>query len=349
MRRCWQAYRMQNDTHQEAVACDLCGADDSTFLAAKNGFRLVRCRKCSLVYVNPRPRPVALEAQYSIDSYVHHQHERADDASWRPAALARLALIERHRSTKGGRLLDVGCSTGWFLSVASQGGWQATGIDVSPSAVAYNRARGLDARLATLERHEFGAPAFDVVTMFDSIEHMPSPMRALAAARELLTDDGLLVVTTPNIDGLLPATTYQMFCRTMGLWEHPTPPGHVYQFSSATLRAALGRAGFAPIHERTERIPLDHTVGELEDVFVGVLKQRGRHPADPGIVMEVDSTRPATSRASAAASPDRFGRIARRGVRGVARAASWALAGALSAPAPLLGRGDSLVVIAKKQ
>jgi len=78
-----------------------------------------------------------------------------------------------------------------------------------------------------------------------------------------------------------------------------------------------------------------------------VLKQRGRHPADPGIVM--DSTRQATSRASAAASPDRFGRIARRGVRGVARAASWALAGALSAPAPLLGRGDSLVVIAKKQ
>ena len=235
------------------------------------------------------------------------------------------------------------------MSVAAEGGWQATGIDVSPSAVAHNRARGLDARLATLERHEFGAPAFDVVTMFDSIEHMPSPMRALAAARELLTDDGLLIITTPNIDGLLPAATYQMFCRTMGLWEHPTPPGHVYQFSSATLRAALGRAGFAPIHERTERIPLDHTVGELEEVFIGALKQRGRHPSDPGIVIEMDSTPASASHARTASSPNLFGRFARRGIRGAARAASWALAGALSAPAPLFGLGDSLVVIAKKR
>jgi hypothetical protein len=111
----------------------------------------------------------------------------------------------------------------------------------------------------------------------------------------------------------------------------------------------LGRAGFAPIHERTERIPLDHTVGELEEVFIGALKQRGRQPSDPGIVVEMDSTRASASHARATSSLSPFGRIARRAVRRVARAASWALAGALSPPAPLFGLGDSLVVIAKKR
>src|SRR5689334_2404304 len=86
---------MHDAPSREVVACDLCGADDAAFLVAKNGFRVVRCRRCDLVYVNPRPRAAALHAQYSAATYVRHQEERADDLDWRPSARARLALIEQ--------------------------------------------------------------------------------------------------------------------------------------------------------------------------------------------------------------------------------------------------------------
>lgn len=338
---------MSSEFPREAVSCDLCGADDTIFLIVKNGFRVVRCRGCHLVYVNPRPDLKALESQYSIATYVEHQEERADDASWHPAALARLALVERHQPHKG-TLLDVGCSTGWFMNAASIGGWSVTGIDVSASAVARDRSRGLDAHVATLERHNLARGSFDVITMFDSIEHMPSPMRALRAARELLRENGLLVITTPNVDGLLPFLIYQLFGRTMGLWEHPTPPGHIYQFSGKTLAAALHRAGFDEIFRQTERIPLDHTVSELENVLVDALKRRGHRPPDPGPDLDLPAER--VPGAAAPGEPPRgFTRLARRMVRQVARAGSWAMACAIAAPAPMLGLGDSLLVLARKR
>ena len=343
---------MPTESQREAVPCDLCGHDDAMFLVVANSYRVVRCRSCRLVYVNPRPRTQALEAQYSADTYVEHQEERAEDASWRPAALARLALIEKHHPTKG-TLLDVGCSTGWFMSVAVAGGWRATGIDVSPSAVAQDRARGLDAHVATLESHAFAPKSFDVITMFDSIEHMPSPMRSLRAVHTLLADDGLLVITTPNIDGLMPRIIYQLFGRTMGLWEHPTPPGHIYQFSGATLADALERAGFAETYEETERIPLDYTVGQMENVLVEALKRRGRRPPDPGLNLDLPATPGTRDDGPSAGGSETASRgpvrLARLAVRSAARIAAWTMTAAIAAPAPLLGRGDSLLVLARKK
>lgn len=339
---------MSTESPRAAVSCDLCGADDTKFLIVKNGYRVVRCRRCDLVYVNPRPSPKALESQYSVETYVKRQEERADDVSWRPAALARLASIERYEPRKG-TLLDVGCSTGWFMSAASDGGWSVTGIDVSASAVAHNRAGGLDAHVATLECHNLAHGSFDVITMFDSIEHMPSPMRALRAAHEILGENGLLVITTPNVDGLMPFVVYQLFGRTMGLWEHPTPPGHVFQFSATTLTAALDRAGFEEIFRKTERIPLDHTASELENVLVDALKRRGRRPPDPGPDLDLPVARMNGGDGDHGGQPRGAARLARRMIRQVARVGSWAMACAIAAPAPMLGLGDSLLVFARKR
>ena len=219
-------------TMREPVACDLCGHDDTTHLVTKNSFRVVQCRACGLVYLNPRLTSDGLAAIYARQTFSADQVARAEDHGDRRDAVARLALIERHRPDRGA-IVDVGCSAGWFLRVASAAGWRATGLDVSPNAVAHCRRLGLDARVGTLERHELPAGVFDVVTMFDSLEHMPGPLAALHAARRLLSAGGLLVVTTPNIDGLFPRFTYQVFGRTLGAWEHPGPPGHVYQFGAA--------------------------------------------------------------------------------------------------------------------
>jgi SAM-dependent methyltransferase len=243
-------------------------------------------------------------------------------------------------------LLDVGCSAGWFMSVAEAGGWKATGFDVSAGSVAHCKARGYDARVATLDEHDLPAGSFDVVAMFDSIEHMPSPMAALRAAHALLADDGIVMITTPNIDGLFPRLTYQLFGRTFGAWEHPTPPGHIFQFGKKTLAAALDRTGFTMLHEKTEAIALDHTVGELEDALMEVLKGRNRRPDAATATADGDAP-PVPPKTPPAADPKV--RLMRRAVRQTVRTAAWALVGGLAAPAPLVGAGDSLVVIARKR
>jgi len=330
---------------REAVACDLCGKDDPAPLVTKNSYRVVRCRGCGLVYVNPRPSPTGLVALYDKETFHHHQVTRAEDLAWREQALARLALIDRHRPERGA-LLDVGCSAGWFLGIAEQGGWRVCGIDVAAGAVAYSRSKGFDARVATLESHDLKPSSFDAVTMFDSIEHMPSPSAALRAVHDLLADDGIVAITTPNVDGLFPRFTYQLLGRTFGGWEHPGPPGHVYQFGRRTLGAALDRAGFTVVHEETEAIALDHTVGALEDVVLDVLKGKIRRPtADDA---RVDIPAPPARAAATTTSPART-RFLRRALRRTVRTAAWALVGAVAAPAPLIGRGDSLVVIARKR
>jgi 2-polyprenyl-3-methyl-5-hydroxy-6-metoxy-1,4-benzoquinol methylase len=335
-----------------SVPCALCDVDDAEHLLTKSGHDLVQCRRCGLVYVNPPPPPSRLVELYSNETYEAHQRA-ADDAGVNAARdHARAALIARRHA--GRRLLDVGCSTGSFLRAARAHDFTVSGIDLGRGNIERARAAGFDVRLAVLEEAPFAPRSFDVITLFDSIEHMPAPIAALAAARELLADDGLLVITTPNVGGLLPQLTWQLFGRTLGAWEHPTPPHHLFQFSRSTLRGALEKAGFAEVWARTERIPIDYTASELCDALLAAAKQRiartslparqGARPAEAS--RESPDASLAGSRTTRPATATRF---VRRVIRGGVATASWLVAGTISPLADLLDRGDSMLVMARKR
>jgi 2-polyprenyl-3-methyl-5-hydroxy-6-metoxy-1,4-benzoquinol methylase len=344
-----------NSSPREVVACDLCGKDDAEPLLTKNSYRIVRCRACGLVYVNPRPRTTALAALYDEDSFQHNQATRAEDDAWRKIARARLDLIDREKPDRG-RLLDVGCSTGLFMDVAQEGGWKVSGIDLSVGSINYSKKRGFDARLATIETQDFAPGTFDAITMFDSIEHMPSPMRALRIVSSLLAPGGVVMITTPNIEGLFPQLTWKLLGRTVGAWEHPGPPGHIYQFGRSTMTAALDRTGFRILHDGTEPIPYDYTVGALVNSIYDSMKGKSHRPrpsdadvdlpppprgADPHGNGEPEPA----SNGDSSLSPSK---LARRALRATIRTAAWALVGGVSMPAAKLGRGDSLVMVARK-
>jgi 2-polyprenyl-3-methyl-5-hydroxy-6-metoxy-1,4-benzoquinol methylase len=337
----------------------LCDTDDTRHLVTKNALRVVQCRHCGLVYVNPRPAFDALTEIYAEDNYCQGQVSASADAQRLEQATQRLQLIEQHVGNgrravpeQRGHLLDVGCSTGIFLRAARDAGWQVSGIDVSAGAVYHARnAHKLDAHVRTLEDCDFSPSTFDVVTMFDSIEHVPQPVEALRVAHRILKDDGLLVITTPNVDGLFPRLTYQLLARTIGAWEHPTPPGHIYQFSRQTMRAALEKSGFQVAFCATEAIPAAYTVGKLEEAIVAALKKRGstsdaarpRQQVNGSMNQQtchIDSLthEPIDSRTS----------VLRRLLRLGVRVACWGLTLAVSVPAPLLNEGDSMIVFARK-
>jgi SAM-dependent methyltransferase len=302
----------------------------------KSGYDVLRCAACALVYVWPQPTAAELEAFYSAARY----HATADAAARRRYFAARLRQIERLVPRRG-RILDVGCAQGLFLEVARAEGWDTAGIDLDRKGVEAARARGLDVHQGELQPGGFPPQSFDVVTLFDLLEHVRDPRGLVAACREVLRPGGFLVVTTPDVSGLVPRVTYGLFALTLGAWGHPTPPGHLVQFSRRTLGRLLADEGFEPVLVRREHIPVAYSVGKLEDSILDVLAGRHRRRPAPTLpqVPEGEEGRPTGALAGRAA----LKRMARWAVRALA----WTLVGATGLAARATGQGDSMRVAAR--
>jgi SAM-dependent methyltransferase len=244
-----------------ARSCNLCGSTACAHLFTKAGFDLVRCGSCELVYVSKPPSGDELQKLYSFES--GYQKELVDDpistAFHHDEAARNLALLQKH--ARPGRLLDVGCSTGLFLTAAKQAGWQARGVEYSADSSRVAReVYGQDVVTGALEPGMFEPGSFDVVTFWDVIEHVPDPVYTLGVAAELLAPGGLMVLKTPNVDGLYPKASLALASR-LGFWGHPEPPGHLFQFSEKTLSRLAAGAGLQPRTTVHQRIPLNYSFG----------------------------------------------------------------------------------------
>jgi SAM-dependent methyltransferase len=260
----------------ERVGCPGCGSAECAvdrqgrdwYLDETRCVQVVRCAGCGLCYTNPRPTPERLGAYYPND-YPPHQadaneaDERATPGSLRslvlraaygspavqPTGLGRTvaravsAVKSPERFASGfayqgrGRLLDFGCGNGKFLRRMAALGWDVTGLDLGEQAVAAVRGSGLKGFLGTLPHAELGPRSFDVITMRQSLEHVPNPREVLAGAHALLDDNGLLVVNVPNYASW-EISYFGDAALSLQL------PRHLLHFTPTTLRALLERSGF---------------------------------------------------------------------------------------------------------
>lgn len=138
----------------------------------------------------------------------------------------------------GGRVLDIGCGSGWLTGFLGSLGWEAMGIDVDPKSVKAARSRGLDVRLGTLEAQGFPADYFDAVVMSHVIEHIHDPLELLQKCHRVLKKGGILSMTTPNIV----SWGHRRFRQ---YWLGLDPPRHLYVFSPKSLEALAKSAGFS--------------------------------------------------------------------------------------------------------
>jgi 2-polyprenyl-3-methyl-5-hydroxy-6-metoxy-1,4-benzoquinol methylase len=134
------------------------------------------------------------------------------------------------------RLLDVGAATGFFLDIARKHGFQVSGVEISAFAAEEGRKKGIDMITGTL--HQIPQErSFEVITMFDLIEHVSDPRAEIALSKKLLTKDGLLVINTPDIGSL--------YARIMGRkWHLIVPPEHLYYFTRTNMKMLLEEEGF---------------------------------------------------------------------------------------------------------
>jgi SAM-dependent methyltransferase len=145
----------------------------------------------------------------------------------------------------GGKLLDVGCATGNFLGeMRAFGDWDLYGVELSGEAAAYARSRlGLTVAQGTLREASFGDDSFDVVTLWDVLEHVEEPLATLREVRRVLKPGGLLLFSTPNL---------RSFDRTLAgrYWAGYDVPRHLYLFPEPVLEGMLQASGFAEIESR---------------------------------------------------------------------------------------------------
>ena len=215
-------------------------------------YRILSCPDCGVVSSEPR-LPVGSEwyvklSPARVETARDPRHGSSPEADWR----FREFFSDR---LPPGRLLDVGCGGGSFLALAARRGFRPTGFDYDRRMVEEARARGLDAHCAEFE--EFLASRqegeFDVLTLFDVLEHTPEPAWFLRQLKRLLKPGGHLAVTLPNAQRPLP----------FGREEHDYPPHHFTRWTPAALRSFLEREGFAVVRQNARALHLRYLSDHL--------------------------------------------------------------------------------------
>jgi 2-polyprenyl-3-methyl-5-hydroxy-6-metoxy-1,4-benzoquinol methylase len=242
--------RISQDVTRKHVPCNLCGSEAQQPFCPENGLGLVQCTQCGLVYVSPRPDPHELYALYG-ETYFHNNESGVvgytnylkDEDNIRQTFAGRLKWLERF--IQPGKVFDVGCAAGFFLDEAKQRGWQVQGLDVSGFAVEYVKDRfGFDARQGSLTELDYPTGSYDLLTMWDVIEHVPDPKAYIQRAADLLRKGGVFALATPDVDSIPAKLTGK---RWVG---YKLSEEHVYYFSVRTLSQFLNEAGFEVVDVR---------------------------------------------------------------------------------------------------
>ncbi|MBF0495589.1 MAG: class I SAM-dependent methyltransferase [Deltaproteobacteria bacterium] len=220
----------------EDITCPLCGAYDAallftrkdhTYRISNQPFNVVRCRRCSLVYVNPRPTENHIHHYYPDDFYSVNLDK---DALLRDQD-RQLKLKWKYVShLRPGKLIDIGCMKGEFLNWMQQRGWEVQGVEFSSKPP---NVFNLDICYKNLVESDLPANSFDLVTLWAVLEHVYHPRAMLRQVWRVLKPGGTIVLLVTNINSL-PGR----------LMRHDDIPRHTILFSERTLTRMLQRTGF---------------------------------------------------------------------------------------------------------
>ncbi len=242
---------MSNSTAKklEHVKCNQCGADDTRLKMTVDGYSIVECKKCFLMYVNPRLAQSELEKVYSEEYYQPKAENPKFFANYAADRKVRTEEFERkledvteYLGPKRGKLLDIGCAMGFFLDAARKSNFDCEGVEISAFSSDYARKElGLKVFTGTLEQAQFPSESFDVVTSWDCVEHVPDPTAFLHEVKRILKKDGMGVIETMNMDGL-GAIIYKENFKSV------VPEAHIYYFTVSSFLRLLNKVGFQTIH-----------------------------------------------------------------------------------------------------
>jgi 2-polyprenyl-3-methyl-5-hydroxy-6-metoxy-1,4-benzoquinol methylase len=230
-------------------------------------FPAVECPICTMRFLKVQPEGESLAAMYSAEYFASDfRCGRSDTHSFDEAAFRaeNAGLLDRFERWRGrGRLLEVGCASGWLLKHAAERGWQVTGVELSPDAVAHARGLGLDVRQGTLSDAGLSPASFDLVFMGDVLEHVPDCRESAEQVAELLAPGGHFFlrgpITTHSLARTIALRGYAMLGAAIVLAE---PPYHLWEFTPGSLRRLMKAVGLEVVVMEQSKIPPGRPHGE---------------------------------------------------------------------------------------
>ena len=228
--------------------CDTTDADpiavgeDFEYRTSADSFLAVQCRRCGLVYLDPRPTTDELPQIYPDNYHAFSFSEERFGLVYK--VRSRLEARRVLAATKGldvRDIVDIGCGDGFHLDLLRSYGnpaWNLVGVDLDKRAIEAACARGITVHEGTVESLDLPAASFDVALMIQTIEHVSDPPAVLRATRELLRPGGRLLLVTDNTDSL----DFRLFRRRH--WGGYHFPRHWNLFNPSSMRALAAKTGF---------------------------------------------------------------------------------------------------------
>jgi SAM-dependent methyltransferase len=226
--------------------CLLCGGPDSRSVFEEFGIDIVRCRACGHVFSTYAGDP------HYDGFWGEDVAEGSESRYWDRARAAMYQdFLNRFVAGRAGRLLDMGCGLGYFVkAMAVYPAWEAHGCEISEAAVRYSRETlGLSNVVrARLEEVSWPRESFDIITIWDVLDHLQRPDPLLKRCHELLTRDGICFIRTPNVSMHLPRARLKKLVWGMRRdIPYLQARDHFHHYSTESIRRLLDRNGFSRV------------------------------------------------------------------------------------------------------
>ncbi len=199
--------------------------------------RLVSCLHCGMIYESPR-----YDAKTIVQGYMT-SNEAEHDSQYHMRVYSFFQALKKQAKRlppSGSKVLDIGTAGGAFLDAAKQYGYDAYGMEPSMDLVERGKVRGLNIEQGTIENHDFDAGSFDMVCLWDVIEHLPDPKIALVEIKKLLKPNGILLINFPDIG------TWQAKLAGKKFWWILSV--HLHHFTRNSITDICQRTGFEAFH-----------------------------------------------------------------------------------------------------
>ena len=235
---------MRKASKTEYINCLICQSSDYKKILTKFEMNIVKCKKCGLIYVNPILQESELSRRYT-ESFFYDEYLpifKATSTHYdlniiRSHFFLFLQLLTKY-FTPGKRLLDVGCSAGFFMKAAEEIGWEAEGVEISTVASEYAKnIVKVNVHESKLEDLHLPAENFDLVVLMETIEHLINPLDTLKEINRILTKKGILIISAPDYNSLS-----RLFLRKS--WAVLSPAEHLSIFTQKSLFHILQKADF---------------------------------------------------------------------------------------------------------
>ncbi len=262
----------------DVETCPLCGANGitnrQTYEFTKDAIGYVHCLVCDVRY--SLCIPASLDDVYASPDYLSYSVDETDEAyNYRRERFGRerVGILEKHcGDLYDKRILDVGCGNGYFLSVAKEKCQHCYGTEFSVKLREFAQYKtGLPIFAQDLDSLSNSMPGFDIITLFDVLEHIPEPIPFMRSVDRLLNPGGSVLIFTPNFDSFS--------VRVMR--EHSSivdPTEHVVLYTRDSLHYLAALMGYSVVYEETRGMDVVNVLA-LQDYFGerrdAILTERG--------------------------------------------------------------------------